>query len=422
MRLLSSDPRTRLLEAPLAVPTAAYLTAAFSWDRLQHLARERQGLGRLLAMATRMTLPRDDERRAAAVALAPEVREALVADRVDGWAERSAERALREAAAAWEAARVRGVVLVTGDVGDGKRALLDRILPELAATRRVVRARLDRRLLDEGDAIAWLAHALDQADLPGELEAAIDAIEALPPAVIAVEGLERAFLRTVGGFSGLRALLYALNAISGRHLVLVTAHRLAWAYLRRLGPIVNVEVVRETIDLEPLGEKATRRLALERLRAAGHEVRFDALVRPSPFGVDPAVERERATGAFFQLLADAAEGNPEVAMHLLSRCLVAHSDGSLEVRVHESLGSASLTELTENEMFTLVALRTQGQLTEEELVGVTNLGPGVIRNVVRNLVSRGLLARDGALCSVRVDQLPAVTRTLRRRHFLHFSG
>ena len=48
------------------------------------------------------------------------------------------------------------------------------------------------------------------------------------------------------------------------------------------------------------------------------------------------------------------------------------------------------------------------------------MSANVVRNVVRNLLNRKLLCKKGSTVVVALEQLPVVTRTLRRRHFLHF--
>jgi len=78
-----------------------------------------------------------------------------------------------------------------------------------------------------------------------------------------------------------------------------------------------------------------------------------------------------------------------------------------------------VSDLSDQALFALAALRVQGELDEPELRDVTNLPYHAVRSVVRLLISRGLVARDTDRLRIADRWLPAVNRTLRRRHFLH---
>jgi hypothetical protein len=423
VRFLSKPPRLAVLNAPWAVITGAYLGTAWLWDRTQELAREREGFGRLLAAVTRYRLP-TEENHTQAVLPPPATVLTALRDRArhySEWVDRNEDVALRRVFASWQTDHSSGVTLLTGDPGEGKDAYLRQIIPTLPGNIQALYCSVDRRLDDEDAAVGWLAGVLGGDAPTHSTEAFVQWLELQEPRIVVMSDLQGAFLRTVGGFQGLRALLYLLNAASNRHFVVATCHTKAFQYLKRLGSLVNIEVVREVVSMAPYGEKDMQSLVTAMVEPLGYALRFETLVRNSPFGVDPAIELRRAVGRFYLLLADASDGNPGVALRLLTQCLSQASQPmSLDVRIAPCLGAGTLDALSDDEMFMLVALRMQGGLDEPELVRVTNMSANVVRNVVRNLLNRKLLFKDGSTMVVALDQLPVVTRTLRRRHFLHF--
>ena len=423
VRFLSKPPRFSLLNAPWAVVTGGYLSLAWMWDRTQELAREREGFGRLLAAVTRYRLPTEEDHPESVLPPPAPVLAALNdhSRHYSEWVERNEDAVLRRAFASWGSDHSSGVMLFTGDPGEGKDAYLRRIVPTLPGNIPVLYTKVEQRLNNEVDAVDWLAGVMGGNAPTHSTEAFVEWLELQEPRILVVSDLQGAFLRTVGGFQGLRALLYLLNAGSNRHFVVGTCHRKAFQYLKRLGSLVNIEVVREVVSLAPYGEKDMQALVTGMLTPLGYDLRFGTLVRNSPFGVDPAIELRRAVGRFYLLLADASDGNPGVALRLLTQCLSQSSDPmSLDVRIAPCLGAGTLDTLSDDEMFMLVALRMQGGLNEPELVRVTNMSANVVRNVVRNLLNRKLLCKKGSTVVVALEQLPVVTRTLRRRHFLHF--
>ena len=73
------------------------------------------------------------------------------------------------------------------------------------------------------------------------------------------------------------------------------------------------------------------------------------------------------------------------------------------------------------EVANLAALRIHKSLTREELGRVNNQSAGLVRASVQNLASLGVIADTEKGLRITPAWVPGVARTLRRRHFLHWS-
>lgn len=409
-----------------ALGSTSFVAAGWAMDLSWRLGSEGSGLGRVLNLVGRYRMTRTSNGEAAPLPAPPALIERLVVAECPAEARiarTEVASAVRDAFADWQREKRRGLVAVVGDRGDGKRTSLDDICAELAKEHRVVRRRIDTRLVTTAQGLAWVADLLSlKLDDPSTAET-VKAVEQLPPSIIVVEGLELAFLRTVGGFDALRALVYVMNATGDEHFWIVSAHRPAWRYLARLGELVNLEVFRSVIEIPPLGESALRELATKRLDQAGATADFSGLVRHGPFGDDPAVELDRTTSLFYRLLGEASGGNAAVALRMYGRCLSPRpgAEGVYDVRLAAALTDTTLPALSDNDLFVLTALRTQSELTEDEVASTTNMHPAATRAVVRRLQSLNILARDGDRLSITWEMLPRVTRLLRRRHFIQWT-
>ncbi len=126
---------------------------------------------------------------------------------------------------------------------------------------------------------------------------------------------------------------------------------------------------------------------------------------------------------FYRLLAESSDGNPTIAMHLFARCLVPTDDDHVvAVRMGAVLSGGVVDSLSESALFVLTALRLQDELTIDEVVEVTNLSLPAVRTTVRDLLSRALVERVGENLRVPDEALQSVSRTLRRRHFMHLGA
>lgn len=427
VRALSTEPAHWLLHFLHSLAIGLYFAAAGIYELVNRLAREREGVGRMLNVVSRYRLGQGDA--GTVRPLPPEVARAIAEDPVGPGAvlpRPEVDGPLLSAVKAWHDERRQGLAVLVGDRGDGKRTAIDQLLQGVQGNgfgAPPVRVRLKERLTTEREMLDWLAEALGIQPSPATSEAMVEAIALRPPGIVVVEDVQLAFLRVVGGFDALRCLLYVLNASARRHFWLLTVHRPAWRYLSRLSALVNVEVFRSVVEIPPMGERLLRDLTLRRLRSLGYRLDFRALVRTNPFGADPEVEHERTVGVFFRLLAEASAGHPAVALRLLCRCLcLGEEEGVLAVRMSEALAAGAVAGLSDDDLFTLVALRTQDVLGEDELVQVTNLSASTVKSTVKHLLQRGLVYQDGPAVGICEPELPAITRTLRRRHFLQWSA
>ena len=423
IRALAAGPPHWSLALAWSLGSLAFLAARGTVDAVYRLGREGSGVGWVLAMLGRYRMGKGADDEAHVEVLPDDVADKLVetCDAAELGLQEAAREALLGARDRWQRDGRRGMVAILVDRGLGADPLLDALLPELAGELPLLRAPVSRRLTTDDDALGWLAEALGA---PGALATADDAVawlDTVDSRVIVLERTHLAFLRSVGGFSALRTLLYVMNAAE-RHLWVTVLHRPAWAYLSRLSGLVDVGVFRAVVPLEGMGEGQLRTLALQRATVAGIDPDFSGLVRSTLLGGDDEVELERARTVFFRLLTEASGGSPAVALHLWRACLVPAGPARVRVRMSEAVALRALSDLSDTHLFVLAALRVLEELDTDELVRVTNMAPSVVRQAVKSMSSRGLVERAGARTRIVLDQLPAVTRALRRRHFLQWAG
>lgn len=421
VRFLSAEVPWGILRPFAALGMLAFFTVSLTVDLTYWLiARDRGGIGRLFNFISRYQM---DDDGAAIQSVSPELRQQLVSEGTPAsYVKREGlDDSLDAALQGWQREGRRGMVALIGDRGDGKRTEIARFLDRLGESE-VVRHRFTELEFEPGMLVRQLARVagVEQTDDPDVL---IERLAARPKAVFVLEQLHRTFTRTVGGFDGISTLLYVLNATSDHHFWLVSLHRPGWRYLASIPSIVDVGVFRSVVNLEPLDPASLRTLAERRIALTGHTLDYTTLMRSNLLGSDPAVELERSTTTFYRLLADASDGNPRLAMHLFAECLQPVPD-SQELQVFRRMVLAN--DVVDNvgvyALFALVALRQQDAMRLSELVSVTNLPESLLRNLVRDLQSRGLITSHGDHLYVPIERLALVTRTLRRRHLLYLGA
>lgn len=411
----------------LSIPRAAGQVVVFLWlilvELAHRLAREGTSVAWLFNTVSRYGLD-DDE--AMSHPLAEEDRRRII-EGPTAEKHQVQRTELEEVTAAlqrWQQEQRRGLVALVGDRGTGKHTASDQIRLGLeSAELPVIVARLPNGLRAPEALFEWLAAAAGLPAAPTSTEAMVEALEALEPSAFVLQNIHHAFARRVGGVDLIQTLFYVLNATSYRHFYLVTVHGPAWDYFAATGSLVDCGVFHTVVRLAPLTSQQLRELTLGRAGQAQLRIDFSALRTQSALGGDPEVERERAVGVFYRLLADASGGSPTTAIDLFSRSLEATDDPHV-ARAHmgKALSVGFVPGLSDAALFVLVALNLHDELELDELSEVTNLGLANVRATVRDLLSRGLLRSDEAMLRIPDRHRSSIQRTLRRRHFLHLGA
>jgi hypothetical protein len=313
----------------------------------------------------------------------------------------------------------RGLLAVVGERGHGKGRWAERWVEPLGADGfDIVRLRPPERLSTADALYHWLGESLGAQP---NAEAVAERLEAMGPSVFVVKELERLFLRRVGGFEAIRAILDLAGAHDDRHLWVFTVHAPAWRYLVRMRRVLNPDAFLGILTL-PRRSGASLRAAMEQA-AAALELHLDcsALIRPGTVSGDPAGDLERATVGYFRLLSEAARGNPGVAMRIWAASARLGADAkTLELRLPEGLLDGREVPLGDVEQLIAAALDVHGDLSIGGLTAAINQPPGTVRPALRHLLDRGVVHESEAgLFELSLEYLPGVLRTLRRRHFVY---
>ena len=405
--------------APRAAVGVVALTGLRLWQITEAVAEEGTLLGSLVNRVNRSRMK--DAGLQSTVAelpwkLARELSAAAIAADLAG-EEPLAVRATAALTAWEEGTDRRGLIAILGDVGQGKGRWA-RAWAESGARdgRRVLRTEIPGRLATGSDVRSWAAEVVEAAD-PASLH---EHLASMAPSLILVEGVERTFLRRVGGSEALRELLELAAAHDTRHFWVFTFHTPAWRYLVRVRRVLNPDAFQAVLELDRRTGAELRAVFEAATSACEVVLDFSGLVRPGTLAEDFSSERERATEAWFRLLAEASGGNAGVAWRMAVECLSPARTGTvLRVRLSERLARGAEATLGDQEQLVAAALYVHGPLSLNELGSVQNTTAAKLAPVVRALQDRGLLDSVDGRSELGLLYLPSVVRTLRRRHFVH---
>jgi len=327
---------------------------------------------------------------------------------------------IQQTISTWQTDPRRGLIAITGDRGCGKDILLDTIKASLNTP--VIHAATPLGHTQEMQALNWLIRVAD-IDAQPNTESVIKALLDKPSTVFLLSNIHRLFMRAVGHYAGMDAVLDVMQATARHHFWIASLHGPAWSFLAGMNNVGHVGIFPKRIHIGPMNPADMSAWLHKRTRSIGFRPNFQSLLQRPAKGPDRNRLIERTERAFWRLLADASQGNPTVAARLWIDCLRPSSvDGEVGVGVPRSHDSSELEGLSDPELFTLTAIILHDDISVEELHTVLNQSENRVRATCRGLEQATLIMEtDSGRYKVRLNWLPAVERHLRRRSFLHKS-
>jgi len=327
---------------------------------------------------------------------------------------------IQQSISTWQSDPRRGLIAITGDRGCGKDVLLETIKGSLSVP--TIHAAAPIGHTQEVQALNWLIRATT-IDAQPNTESVIKALLDKPSTVFLLSNIHRLFLRAVGHYAGLDAVLDVMQATARHHFWIASLHGPAWSFLAGMNNVGHVGIFSKRMHIGPMSPADMSAWLLKRTRSTGFRPNFESLLQRPATGPDRNRLIERTERAFWRLLADASQGNPTVAARLWIDCLRPSSvDGDVGVGIPRSHDSSELDGLTDADLFTLTAIILHDDISVDELHTVLNQSENRVRATCRGLEQATLIMEtDSGRYKVRLNWLPAVERHLRRRSFLHKS-
>jgi hypothetical protein len=332
-----------------------------------------------------------------------------------------AEAQLNKAYAEWQDAKTATRILISGDRGIGKSELIAQFV-------RSHKLNYFHSRIHTGDSsVAEVCVRISQEffgdDAAKDADTLIARINASPPSVIALENIENALLRSVGGFDTFSFVVDLVLRCSIKHMWITTVTRYAWAIARQ--GVVGANCFSDVIDLGGLSEDQLKTLILTRHNEL-HNVSPDF----SPLHIrsknskqtEPAeLVEKKARNLYFRILWDYTRGNPRQALYYWKASLI-WSDTDTQVKLFDVPEQRVLENLQDTTLMMLAALIEHNGLTLKGLIRVMNSTENFVVRRLEELTPHGIvfLFNDGERAGWHVESFwtRAVENYLVKRQLL----
>lgn len=322
--------------------------------------------------------------------------------------------AITRAREAWQAGRPASLLIV-GERGSGKSSLLNCAVQRMFADDRPIRLEFSERMVLESQLENYFCRATG-VEGPEDLQHYLTSERR----VIIVEELERAFLRQVGHFDAIRALIRLIHATCRQTLWILSINQVAFKFLD--AAVGLSQIFSHRIDAARASEEALRQAILVRHRLSGLRLQF----APAPETRKGLVELltsklQRpldAEGVFFQSLARESSGIFRTAFEIWLSHIERIEGGICYLKPIFHRDLTPITDyLQQSDLFSLVAVMQHGSLTDDEHAKVFSQTRVESRSALDRLQAFELIEPDPFHPGYRVR--PEAIRIVRQALYAH---
>ena len=324
----------------------------------------------------------------------------------------------------WKSTGIGARVIISGDRGIGKSALINHFLEQLD------NAEIRQLHLNPAMANMELLQTYLNKSFPlvdgSESDKLSERIDQLPPSIIVAENIENLLLRKIGGFEAITLLIDIILHTSARHLWVVSCNSYSWTIAKQ--GVRGIDCFTDAIEMEGMSEEEIAHMVMERHGLAHTrkpdftQLQFSA---KSKKYVHSAEGNQKAQQLYFRILWSYTRGNPRHALYHWKNSLVWEKD-QVVVQLFAVPQQKILERLQDGSLMLLAALIEHNGLTLTGLGEVMNTTETIALRRIEEISSYSMVYAvedaDGESWHVDSFWFKSVENYLVKRQFLFHGG
>jgi hypothetical protein len=302
-----------------------------------------------------------------------------------------------------------------GEKGSGKSSLLDTVEMRYkkCAVRRI---NIPPKLITREAVLEFFGKEFG-VDLSQGAESLLKADEGKEDAVLLIDNAQNLFLGELGGFEGYRTFAELMNSGTEHLFWCVTFNLRSWHYLRAV--FGGMPLFRRAIEIADFSEKDIMNLIVARHQRTDAHLAYDDIIRATQ-SEDDLMGEHQVEKQFFRLLWGQSNGNPRAALMLWMASLTPLSDSRMKVGLPKYPKIVINEKWGDEALFVYAAIMRHENLTEDEVVAVTNLPENIVINALGTGYDSHLLdcGADGRYRITAIAQA-SLSRLLLGKNFIY---
>jgi hypothetical protein len=320
----------------------------------------------------------------------------------------------------WQNNQISSVMLI-GEKGSGTSSLISIALDKLSVPNTIYRKKSSKTIYKEEDLLTYLKELLEINSITS-IDELIEQLQKLETRIIIiVENFENFFLKIVEGFDSAKQMLEIVTSTSRNVLWILTCNTFAWNYLDKVVGIKDFFIF--NIHMTGLTERTLKEIILLRHNISGYDVTYlssPALEKQKAFKkLDDKEKQMFLEKEYFENLHKIASNNIGIALFLWLRSIKNADEEEIKISSDVELDFSFLKELSDQKLFSIMALILHDGLSLEEHSVIFNLSLKSSRLLFATLLDDGIIFLKDTSYKVNFQLYKPLVNLLKSKNILH---
>jgi hypothetical protein len=320
----------------------------------------------------------------------------------------------------WQNNQISSVMLI-GEKGSGTSSLISIALDKLSVPNTIYRKKSSKTIYKEEDLLTYLKELLE-INRVASIDELIEQLQKLETRIIViVENFENFFLKVVEGFDTAKHMLEIVTSTSKNILWILTCNTFAWNYLDKVVGIKDFFIF--NIHMTGLTERTLKEIILLRHNISGYDVTYlssPALEKQKAFKkLDDKEKQMFLEKEYFENLHKIASNNIGIALFLWLRSIKNADEEEIKISSDVELDFSFLKELSDQKLFSIMALILHDGLSLEEHSVIFNLSLKSSRLLFATLLDDGIIFLKDTSYKVNFQLYKPLVNLLKSKNILH---
>jgi len=312
-------------------------------------------------------------------------------------------------------------VMLVGEKGSGTSSLLNIVISKFDLQQKLYRKEYSETIHNEIDLLNFLKKLfqLEKVKSAEELIEILNGFE--EKKIVVIENIEDFFLRVIGGFRAIKLLLEIITATNGNILWITTCNSFAWRFLRK---VLNIDdYFTFNIELGSLDEKLFENIIMSRHNISGYDLEFvpseDIKKMKSFSKLNDSEKQDYLKEEYFKQFKKLSVNNIGVALFIWLRSILEFDEESISVNTDIDLDFSFLGLLSDQKLFTLMAIILHDGLKLEQHAFSFNNDIKESQLLFSSLTDDGIIFKRNDLYKINFQLYNPIIELLKNKNILH---
>lgn len=320
----------------------------------------------------------------------------------------------------WQNKQISSVMMI-GEKGSGTSSLINIFINKLNPPNKIFRKKFIGTIYKEDDLIKYLKDLLSLKKINNNDEL-IEAIQNFEERrIVIVENFEDFFLRFVDGFDSAKKMFEIITLTSNKIFWIITCNTFAWNYLNRVMQIKDYFVF--NIHFNELEKNSFEELIMLRHNISGYNITFlpSDIIEKQKFykKLDEKGKQEYLKKEYFERLYKIASNNVGIALFLWLRSIKDADEEEILISTDIELDFSFLNELSDQKLFSIMALILHDGLSIEEHSIIFNVSQKDSQLLLAALLDDGIIFKRDNVFKVNFQLYKPLVNLLRSKNIIH---